>query len=114
MAAFTISMWMLLLSRMNRSPAHLLFLEYSKWADIEELDIRDLQDAIEGSSHPDIIQVYQALLDGSYNHLRAFVGAIEERTGEIYEPEVLSKKELNAILDESADQGAARARGRQR
>lgn len=81
---------------------------------IEEIDILDLQDAIDGSSHQDIIQVYQALLDGSYNHLRAFVGAIEERTGDIYLPVKLSEDELNAILDESADQGETRARGRRR
>ena len=37
---------------------------------IEELDILDLQRAIEESDHPDVIQAYENLMRGSRNHLR--------------------------------------------
>ena len=39
---------------------------------IEETDIADLNEAIESSTHKDIINVYEKLLAGSKNHLKAF------------------------------------------
>ena len=39
---------------------------------IEETDITDLQKAISVSTHDDLIRAYENLLQGSYNHLRAF------------------------------------------
>ena len=45
---------------------------------IEELDIGDLTDAIEKMEMPaDVINVYENLREGSYNHLEAFQGALE-------------------------------------
>ena len=44
---------------------------------IEEVDILDLEDYLEKTSNPDIIQVYENLLRGSENHLRAFVSQLE-------------------------------------
>lgn len=46
---------------------------YQVGVDIEKLDIEDLEDAIRVSgTHPDIVRVYNNLLDGSENHLAAF------------------------------------------
>ena len=39
---------------------------------IEETDIEDLQEAIEGTQKADLEKVYGNLLNGSYNHLDAF------------------------------------------
>jgi len=46
-------------------------------AAIEELDMIDLQAAIDASDNADIRQLYENLMSGSRNHLRAYVGQIE-------------------------------------
>jgi hypothetical protein len=51
---------------------------------IEEKDMVDIQEAIELSDHADIDLVYESLLCGSRNHLRAFAQAIEAQFGETY------------------------------
>ena len=44
---------------------------------IEELDINDLTEAIENMDMPsDVVNVYENLREGSYNHLEAFEGAL--------------------------------------
>lgn len=43
---------------------------------IEEIDILDLQDAIENTDHLDLSVIYQHLMDGSRNHLNAFIRAL--------------------------------------
>ena len=50
---------------------------------IEEVDMEDIQHAIDATRHDDIKAVYERLLCGSRNHLRAFVGQIEA-SGEPY------------------------------
>jgi hypothetical protein len=65
---------------------------------IEEVDMRDIQHAIDQAEHADIIQTYENLLRGSRNHLRAFVRAIEEM-GVVYEAQVLEQSEVDAIVD---------------
>ena len=52
---------------------------------IEELDITDLQKLIPDVTHEDVAWVYENLLNGSKNHLRAFVRTLG-RYGETYEP----------------------------
>ena len=64
---------------------------------IEELDIKDLWDAIDQSTHADITAVYESLLAGSFKHLNAFVGQIEV-SGIDYEAQYLSQAEVNTIL----------------
>ncbi len=59
-------------------------------AAIEEIDIIDLQQALEYVQDPSIQRVYQNLLKGSENHLRAFTSTLENQTGEIYEPQYMS------------------------
>jgi hypothetical protein len=51
---------------------------YLVGVDIEELDIEDLEAAIGFSgAHPDIVKVYNNLLDGSENHLAAFTSHLD-------------------------------------
>lgn len=71
---------------------------------IEEYDIHDLQMAIEETDNPDVQQVYSNLEQGSENHLRAYVGLIEE-TGVIYEAQWLTQAEVDEILAASSQPG---------
>ena len=64
---------------------------------IEELDMIDLQEAINVTTHIDVVNAYQHLLEGSKNHLRAFVGALETQ-GVIYTPLLISQELFDAIM----------------
>ena len=66
-------------------------------ATIEELDMVDIQHAIDVTSHIDIITAYQNLLEGSKSHLRAYVGALEKQ-GLTYSPQYLSQELFDAIM----------------
>jgi len=48
---------------------------------IEEIDILDLQSRLVQTDNADIQLVFNNLLNGSYNHLRAFASALENQTG---------------------------------
>lgn len=76
---------------------------------IEEIDIQDLEESLAGTSKPDITQVFSSLLNGSYNHLRAFVQTLERQTGVSYEPEVLSFGEYTEILSAVSERGGGRS-----
>lgn len=65
---------------------------------IEEKDMKDILAAIERSDERAIILAYSNLLDGSKNHLRAFVGVIEDQ-GLVYEAQVLDADEVGLILE---------------
>lgn len=65
---------------------------------IEETDIEDLTVAMETSRLSNIDKVYANLLNGSYNHLRAFASNITALTGEPYAAQVVSQEEVDAIL----------------
>ena len=60
---------------------------------IEEFDIKDLQEAIaeasQGSNQAAVLQVYNNLMAGSRNHLRAFVTALANQ-GVAYQAQVLT------------------------
>ena len=64
---------------------------------IEELDIADLQAAIKETSKIDLQAVYGNLLNGSINHLKAFVSHIEV-LGVDYVAQHLTQKEVDALL----------------
>lgn len=64
---------------------------------IEEMDIVDIQDAINETTHIDLRTAYEHLLEGSKNHLRAFVSDLEKQ-GIIYEPELISQELFDAIM----------------
>jgi len=67
-------------------------------AAIEEIDILDLQDTIANTAQADIRLVYENLLAGSANHLRAFVNTLQMQTGATYQAQYLSTEEYEAIL----------------
>ncbi|MEZ4630246.1 MAG: DUF2202 domain-containing protein [Deinococcales bacterium] len=64
---------------------------------IEELDIVDLQKATNLSSREDIRQVYEQLIQGSVNHLQAFMRQIEMR-GFSYTPQYLDLESFKSFL----------------
>jgi len=66
-------------------------------AAVEEIDILDLQSRMARTSQAGILEVYAILESGSENHLRAFVGQINNQTGEIYAPGHLSAEEFQRI-----------------
>ena len=55
---------------------------------IEEVDIEDLQNLLQESKNTQVNLVYENLLRGSRNHLRAFTGQIQNR-GINYQPKIL-------------------------
>ncbi len=81
---------------------------------IEEIDILDLQRAVAETDKADIQRVYASLLNGSTNHLRAFVSTLANQTGEVYEPQYMTPDAYSAIVDGSASNGGQRGgrRGR--
>lgn len=72
---------------------------------IEEVDIADLQEAIDETTKADLKQVYGNLLRGSRNHLRAFVAEIERNGMGEYSAQWLSPEEVDAILDGTVERG---------
>lgn len=72
---------------------------------IEEIDILDLLEALTHTDNADIIRVYENLLSGSENHLRAFVSTLERQTGEIYDSQYLSQEAFEAIISSSSANG---------
>lgn len=89
---------------------------------IEETDIQDLQIRLEQTTNPEVRQVFESLLAGSYNHLRAFARQIEKRTGLAYQPVVLNEIDYASILGSApagqgqgyGGQGAGRGQGQGR
>ncbi len=65
---------------------------------IEELDIQDLEKAIVDTDNADIQQVYNSLMSGSEQHLRAFSRTYEMVTGETYTPQYLDQAAYDAIM----------------
>ena len=75
-------------------------------ATIEDLDIFDLEELLAQTDNEYIIQVYNNLLAGSENHLRAFVSNLERQTGEGYQPVYMDQDAYQAIIDGAAERGA--------
>jgi len=65
---------------------------------IEEIDIIDLKNYIEQTDKPDLKRVYGNLLEGSKNHLRAFVKELNKQ-GITYEPFYISQEEFDEIIN---------------
>lgn len=64
---------------------------------VEETDIRDIEERkAQVIDESDIVQVYDNLLCGSRNHLRAFNSQLVKQEG-VYEPTVLTQAEWDAI-----------------
>jgi hypothetical protein len=74
-------------------------------AAIEEIDILDLQSRLDQTDNADIRQVFNNLMNGSYNHLRAYVSTLNTQTGETYQPQYLSAEAYQAILNAGTETG---------
>lgn len=75
-------------------------------ATIEEVDIVDIQEYLKDVDNEDIKVVYENLLKGSRNHLRAFVSTLE-RYGVEYKPQFLSPEEYEEIVTSPTERGNA-------
>ncbi len=78
---------------------------------IEEMDILDLQKSINLINHSDIKLVYENLLRGSRNHLRAFVRKLESM-GIVYEALLLEQATANAIVNSPMERGSTNKKRR--
>jgi hypothetical protein len=74
-------------------------------ARIEDLDIMDLDTALDRTDNEDIALVYGNLRRGSENHLRAFNRQLVRETGENYVPEFISVDEFETIISSTSRQG---------
>lgn len=67
-------------------------------AAIEEIDILDLYKAIDITDNEDIKNIYSNLIQGSENHLRAFVKVLS-KNGVTYVPQYLSQEQYDLIVN---------------
>jgi hypothetical protein len=72
---------------------------------IEEIDILDLQAALDETENPDIQRVYENLRRGSENHLRAFTSTLLQQTGETYIPQYIDMSAYDGILTSAPTRG---------
>lgn len=73
--------------------------------EIEELDIRDIEAQKAGIDNADILRVYDQLLRGSRNHLRAFMKVLLQQGGS-YTPKYISQAMFDAIVGSPIETGA--------
>jgi hypothetical protein len=73
-------------------------------AEIEELDIKDLEAYRAESGNADIILVYDNLMRASRNHLRAFVRQVLRQQGS-YSPQKLSQEQFDSIINSPNESG---------
>ncbi|WP_457752916.1 DUF2202 domain-containing protein [Thermococcus sp.] len=71
---------------------------------IEEVDIKDLEEWLAKSDNEDIKFVYENLMMGSRNHLRAFVRTLENY-GVTYQPQVLPWDQYEQIVNTPMEMG---------
>ena len=79
-------------------------------AKVEEVDIRDLKEAMARTSNEEIKNTYADLISASENHLRAFVRNLK-RLDVIYTPVVMDKKEFDAIISSAKGMGMGNGKG---
>ena len=72
---------------------------------IEETDIIDIERDLAFINNPDIKKVYENLLRGSRNHLRAFVRKLESM-GIVYQALVLDQATADAIVNSPVERGS--------
>ncbi len=78
---------------------------------IEDLDIKDLYEELEKTDNTDIKIVYQNLVKGSRNHMRAFMGQLSLNKG-TYQAKYLSQKQIDAIVSSPVERGPIDAEGK--
>jgi hypothetical protein len=74
---------------------------------IEEIDINDLVLALNDTVNPVVQAVFENLMRGSRNHLRAFAGQIETQ-GVEYMAQHMGQEDVDAILDSPRERGGRR------
>jgi len=79
---------------------------------IEEIDILDIQEALDETNNADIKRVYENLIRGSENHLRAFTSILERQTGETYQPQYMNEDAYQAILAQASVKGGRNRKAR--
>ncbi len=80
---------------------------------IEELDIKDLQEAMVRTDNADIKFAYENLVRASRNHLRSFTKQLTTR-GEIYTPKYISEEDYLVIIAGDTERGGGNGNGGQR
>jgi hypothetical protein len=76
-------------------------------AEVEEVDIVDIQERADATDEAAITLVYEDLVRGSRNHLRAFVSVLENQLGASYEPQHLSQDTYREIVESGMETGGA-------
>jgi hypothetical protein len=71
---------------------------------IEELDMVDINTHLASVDNLDIRRVYESLLRGSRNHLRAYYQTLLKQGGS-YTPQTLSQAEFDAIVNSAMERG---------
>jgi hypothetical protein len=77
---------------------------------VEDLDIKDLQELLKITDNEDIRIVYQNLVKGSRNHMRAFVGQME-RNGGSYSAQHITEQEYQEIINTDQERGSINSGG---
>jgi len=77
---------------------------------IEDMDIHDLVGDLDRTDNTDVRTVYQNLMKGSRNHLRAFASLLEAE-GETYVPVYISQDDYDSIVDSPKERGRVDADG---
>jgi len=73
-------------------------------AQIEELDMRDIEAQMTVVDNADILSVYDDLLRGSRNHLRAFMKVLVQLGGS-YTPQYISQEQFDSIVTSPMETG---------
>jgi hypothetical protein len=80
-------------------------------AAIEEIDILDLQERQAQTDQADIELVYENLMKGSRNHLRAFASTLTRQTGKTYQPQFLDPASYESIVNSARETGGGQGQG---
>jgi len=79
-------------------------------ATIEDLDIKDLSELIEKCDNQDVLMVFQNLVKGSRNHMRAFTSYLGS-LGSTYTAKYLSQDEVDQIVESDWERGPVDSNG---
>ena len=74
-------------------------------ATIEDLDIKDLQIRLAQTDNADVQLVFNELMKGSRNHLRAFISQLTN-LGVTYTPQYIAQAEFDAIVGSPRETGS--------
>ena len=80
-------------------------------ATIEDLDIKDLNELINKCDNQDILMVFQNLVKGSRNHLRAFTSYLKSM-GLTYTAKYLSQDQVDQIIESDWERGPVDSNGK--